>query len=82
MSNVNFDYHKFYNRNQIMQNTNITRSSVEKLVSDLKPIKLGGMIVYKGIDLLIKLNPDDEELKLLHRNLSSYEQRIINIKGS
>ena len=56
-------FEKFYNRNQLVKHTGLSRTSVQKVVNDIEYLQIGNQKNYKGIDILIKLNPNNPELK-------------------
>jgi len=62
-------FEKFYNRNQLVKHTGLSRTAIEKVVDDINFLQIGNQKNYKGIDILIKLNPNNEELYRTRDNL-------------
>ena len=56
-------FEKFYNRNQLVKHTGLSRAAIQKVVDDMEYLQIGNQKNYKGIDILIKLNPNNQELQ-------------------
>jgi len=48
---------KFYNRNKLSISSGLSYRTVDDLVSDIEPIKIGKRKIYRGVDILQKLTP-------------------------
>lgn len=62
-------FEKFYNRNQLVEHTGLSRTAIEQVIIDVEYLKIGNQQNYKGIDVLIKLNPNDAELQNIKRTM-------------
>ena len=69
-------FEKFYNRNQLVKHTGLSRASIEKVVNDMECLQIGNQKNYKGIDILIRLNPNNQELQKIKDNLFSKKIRV------
>ena len=75
------DPYSLYNRNQLMKMLGCSRDSINNLVQSIDFIMDGEMQTYKGIDILMKLYPSDEQIITLALCIKNETTTQIEIKG-
>ena len=64
------DPYSLYNRNQLMNKLGVPRDSVNKIVNDVVCNTDSKIQTFRGIDILLKLYPYDEQLKCIEISIN------------
>jgi len=73
------DPYSLYNRTQIMNILGISRDSANSIVIDIKSKSDSKIQVFRGIDILLKLYPHNEQLECLEISINKEKNYIDKI---
>jgi len=73
-------YSKLYSKHRLIKSLSLTNKEATNLLNDIQPIKQGEQLLYNGLDILLKIQPDNEKLKRLQKNIGICEGQHIKIK--